>query len=100
MRHNLINTACLLTVVAAVLSGAMSIHAETGRRSQNPATGGRALPTGEGSDIADRRCLTCHGADLIAQQRLARDEWSREVDKMMAWGAAVTESERPRLLDY
>ncbi len=52
-----------------------------------------------GADLIQRRCVACHGEDLIRQQRLTRDGWSRELDKMVAWGAAVTPEERPLLLD-
>ena len=78
----------------------MATGADASGRAQGQAPTGAALPPGEGSDVARGRCLTCHGVDLIAQQRLTRDEWGREVDKMVAWGAGVTGSERPRLLDF
>jgi hypothetical protein len=44
--------------------------------------------------------LTCHQRDLIAQQRLARAGWVREVGKMIRWGAPVTEAEKTVLIDY
>lgn len=100
MTHHSITTAFRLTGVAIVLFSALSIRAEAGRYAQNPASAGTALPSGEGSDIARRRCLTCHGGDLIAQQRLSRNDWSRELEKMMAWGAQLTGGERRLLLDY
>ena len=59
-----------------------------------------AFPLGTGSDVARTRCLTCHGADLVVQQRLPPDGWSRELDKMVAWGAVLTEAERLVLLNY
>jgi mono/diheme cytochrome c family protein len=45
------------------------------------------------------RCLTCHGDDLIRQQRLSREGWEREIDKMIAWGAAVSPAEKSLLAD-
>lgn len=60
----------------------------------------QSLPDGPGADIARKRCLTCHGADLIVQQRLSRAGWEREVDKMTGWGAGVTAEERAPLVDY
>jgi hypothetical protein len=100
MRHSLSGTTHLLIVVALVWVSAMATGADTSRRAQGPAPAAAALPAGEGSDVVRRHCLTCHGVDLIAQQRLSRDEWGREVDKMVAWGAGVTGPERPVLLDY
>ncbi|MGE0451470.1 MAG: hypothetical protein AB7Q29_17995 [Vicinamibacterales bacterium] len=45
------------------------------------------------------RCSSCHGSDLITQQRLGRAGWEREVDKMIRWGASVPDAERAALLD-
>jgi cytochrome c5 len=58
------------------------------------------LPAGDGAGTARARCLTCHGADLISQQRLSRDGWTREVDKMIGWGAVVESADRIGLVDY
>lgn len=58
------------------------------------------LPAGSGAETLRARCLTCHGTDLIVQQRLSRDGWSREIDRMAGWGAAVEAADRDRLLDY
>lgn len=55
---------------------------------------------GTGQEIFGRKCLTCHEADLSTQQRLSRAGWVREVEKMVRWGAIVTESERDPLIDY
>lgn len=46
------------------------------------------------------RCLTCHEADLIEQQRLTRTGWDREIAKMERWGATVSTLEREALLTY
>ena len=46
------------------------------------------------------RCLSCHEADLIVQQRLSRVGWVRSVDKMVRWGATVPAAERDPMIDY
>ena len=86
--------------MALVWVNAMAMGVDASGRAQGQAATGAALPPGEGSDVARRRCLTCHGVDLIAQQRLTREGWSRELDKMVAWGAGVTGPERPLLLEF
>jgi hypothetical protein len=45
-------------------------------------------------------CLACHDDDIIGQQRLGRAEWDREIQKMVNWGARVTDDERARFLEY
>ena len=47
-----------------------------------------------------RACLVCHEDDLIEAQRLSREGWTREVDKMIRWGAAVPAAEKDALIDY
>ncbi|MFN0084009.1 MAG: hypothetical protein ACKVX9_01345, partial [Blastocatellia bacterium] len=58
------------------------------------------LPEGKGVEIAREKCLTCHEADLIVAQRLSRQGWTREVEKMMRWGAVVADAEKEPLIDY
>lgn len=58
------------------------------------------LPPGPGNEVVRARCLSCHGSDLIEQQRLPRGGWNREIDKMIGWGAVVQESERGALAGY
>ena len=58
------------------------------------------LPAGPGKETVTTRCLTCHESDLIAQQRLSRAGWGRELDKMIRWGAPVTEPEKNGLVEF
>jgi DMSO/TMAO reductase YedYZ molybdopterin-dependent catalytic subunit len=45
-------------------------------------------------------CLSCHDEDVIRQQRLTRAQWDAEINKMMGWGAKVSDQDRSALLDY
>jgi mono/diheme cytochrome c family protein len=56
--------------------------------------------TSEGDGTYRRACLVCHDADLVEAQRLGRPAWTREVDKMIRWGAVVSDSEKTPLVDY
>ena len=58
------------------------------------------IPAGDGSDTLRASCLACHGTALITQQRLSREAWSRELDKMVSWGAVVPADQRSGLLTY
>jgi hypothetical protein len=50
--------------------------------------------------VYKRACLSCHGVDLVEQQRLTRTGWLRSVDKMIRWGAVVPDEVKDPLLDY
>ena len=45
-------------------------------------------------------CTQCHNASRITEQHLTRQEWSTELDKMVALGAEVPDTDRPALMNY
>ena len=58
------------------------------------------LPAGPMQSKATTSCTECHEARIILQQRLNKGAWTKEVDKMMKWGAVVDASDRDALIDY
>jgi hypothetical protein len=60
----------------------------------------RDLPIDSATALVKQKCLACHDADLITQQRLTEAGWSRELDKMIRWGADVPDGDRDRLLEF
>jgi hypothetical protein len=58
------------------------------------------LPAGAMQVKATNACLECHEARIILQQRLSKSTWTKEVDKMMKWGAVVDAADRDALIDY
>lgn len=58
------------------------------------------LPAGTMQAKATTACTECHEARIILQQRLSKAAWTREVDKMIKWGAVVDPSDRNALIDY
>ena len=59
-----------------------------------------ASTTAHGGEIMKAQCLTCHGDDLIHQQRLNKAGWTREVEKMVRWGAEVKDADKDHLIEY
>lgn len=53
-----------------------------------------------GAATYQRACQVCHDAGIIEQQRLTKTGWTRSVEKMMRWGAAVTDADKEPLVDY
>jgi len=58
------------------------------------------LPAGSMQRKATTACLECHDAHIIVQQRLDKKAWSKEVDKMIRWGAVVDAKDRDALVEY
>lgn len=65
-----------------------------------PAPAADAAVMARGKTLFEGKCLTCHGDDLVKQQRLSRAGWTREVEKMVRWGAAVADEEKAALVEY
>jgi mono/diheme cytochrome c family protein len=51
-----------------------------------------------GKAAMKRECVACHSLRLVESQRLSATAWGKEIDKMMGWGAVV--SDKQLLLDY
>ena len=81
-----------------VLAAAIACAAAAPLRAQGPPAAD--LPEGPDAALVRARCVTCHAADLIVQQRLTQVGWDREVTKMVRWGAPVTDAERPAIVAY
>lgn len=58
------------------------------------------LPAGNVQPKASTACLECHEARIILQQRLSKAAWTKEVDKMVKWGAVVDTNDRDALIAY
>jgi len=89
-----LRTSFFLTLAVVAVSAPLFIPAET------TATLNEGLPAGAMQQKATTACLECHEARIILQQRLNKAAWTKEVDKMMKWGAVVDTSDRDALIDY
>ena len=62
------------------------------------AVSGRARHVINSESELKKTCTRCHGLNVVRAQRLSREEWNRELDKMTAMGAKI--ADRNSLLDY
>jgi cytochrome c5 len=58
------------------------------------------VATAGAEEIYRRACFSCHEDDLIEAQRLTRTGWTREVEKMVRWGAVVPDADKDALVEY
>ena len=58
------------------------------------------LPPGPMQAKVRTACLECHESRIILQQRLSQKTWTKEVDKMIKWGAVVDPNDRGAFIDY
>jgi len=67
---------------------------------QAPSAPGKPLPPGPMQAKIKAACTQCHNATRITEQRLTRQQWSDQLDKMEGLGAVVPASERNAMLAY
>src|SRR5579863_9721912 len=58
------------------------------------------LPSGPMQTKVTTACTECHSSRIIAQQRLSKAAWTKEVDKMIKWGAVVDAADRDSFIEY
>jgi hypothetical protein len=58
------------------------------------------LPPGPLQAKMRTACLECHDSRIIVQQRLGKAAWTKEVDKMIKWGALVDPADRDAFIEY
>ncbi|MGH9499171.1 MAG: hypothetical protein ACRD3L_08500 [Terriglobales bacterium] len=58
------------------------------------------LPAGPAQAKVTTACLECHESRIIIQQRLSKGAWTKEVDKMIKWGALVDPADRNSFIEY
>jgi hypothetical protein len=82
----------LLAIFAIASSIGTAVFAQS---SSNP-----ELPPGPMQAKVTTACTECHEARIILQQRLGKAAWTKEVDKMMKWGALVSPEDHEAFVDY
>ena len=82
----------VLAFIVSVMLGTCALAGESG--------GAPDLPAGAMQAKARTACMECHESRIILQQRLSKAAWTKEVDKMIKWGAVVDPKDRDALIDY
>jgi len=84
--------------IAVVITTAIPFWASSDKPTATKPT--EDLPAGAMQAKATTACLECHEARIILQQRLSKGAWTKEVDKMVKWGAVVDANDHDALIDY
>ncbi|HYM62104.1 MAG TPA: hypothetical protein VEZ11_14575 [Thermoanaerobaculia bacterium] len=58
------------------------------------------LPAGRGKAQTEAACSACHSSELILQQTITDKQWTATVEKMMRWGAEVSDADKPVIIEY
>jgi hypothetical protein len=66
----------------------------------NEPTTGVQASTGQGDQIMQAVCTVCHSSDRIMNSHKTQAEWQITVDRMISYGAVLTDSEKQILIKY
>ncbi len=58
------------------------------------------LPEDPARDVVLGKCVICHSAEYVTQQRLTPAQWKGTVEKMRKFGAPLTDDEVKLVSDY
>ena len=84
-------------IIAAIITMTLSVAFAQKAVAPSPSDD---LPPGPMQAKAIASCEECHEARIIVQERLSKAAWTKEVDKMIKWGAVVDASDHDTLIDY
>lgn len=59
-----------------------------------------ALPESPARTLVAERCLMCHSAGLITQQRKDAAAWGRTLTQMRTWGSPIQDEDQTVLVAY
>ena len=79
----------MLVVVSAVMPG-----------QDEPKKERKDLPEGPAKELFIRVCEKCHGPENVVRARYTREKWEDVVDEMVSRGAAGSDEELDKILDY
>jgi cytochrome c5 len=102
------------TIAAALLAGlalaGCRTGGATGKRERDPAFKAltdrieaseiAALASDPARTLVSERCLLCHGAGLITQQRKDAAAWGRTVTQMRTWGTPIQDDDQTAIVEY
>jgi hypothetical protein len=54
----------------------------------------------DGKALLEDRCVECHNLSRVKSANMTREEWARNIDRMITLGAELSSEERDLLLDY
>jgi hypothetical protein len=97
---NLVAAGAMLALSVAVLGQEQKPQVIMGLQKPPKVNFASPLPPGPMAEVAATACTECHEPRIILQQRLSKEAWTKEVDKMIKWGALVDTGAHDPLIDY
>ena len=65
-----------------------------------PASNNGEFVDGPGKAVVQKACVSCHVAGQVTSQRRSKDQWADTVEKMISYGAPVSDAEFDTIVAY
>lgn len=62
--------------------------------------GASDLPPGEGKEVVQRMCTSCHAPKVVTSKRASKTQWAQIVNQMVSRGAEGTDDEIETVVEY
>jgi hypothetical protein len=85
---------------AAIVLCAAAWAADPSRDAQTRALLAGQLPDDPARPLVQGKCLLCHSAEYVTQQRLTEGQWQKTVDKMRKFGTPANDDEAKAMVAY
>ncbi len=60
----------------------------------------QGLPEGEGRDLVEAQCGSCHGLEAVTAQKASKDGWAGIVEYMLSRGMVASDDEVEVMVNY
>jgi hypothetical protein len=84
-------------LAAALAASAVALAAGT---AETEALLEGTMPDDPGKPLVQGKCLLCHSADYLTQQRLTAGQWEKTVEKMRKFGTPANDEEAKLMTAY
>src|SRR5215470_5127345 len=92
MKHN--SHITFLTLFASLIFCSAALAQPQGKGTPRP------LPEGDGKQVLENACTTCHPITMITNSGHTREDWQLVMERMVAAGAEVPQNQVAVVTDY
>ncbi len=85
--------ALILIALLVACRGPRAGAPASGAAPNSVAAGSPDVDAARAKSVASLACGTCHGLEMLTQQRLTLAQWQGNIKKMRGWGAALTDAD-------
>ena len=87
-------------MIRALIAATLLLAAAPAADDQTRALVEGKMPEDPARPLVQGKCMLCHSAEYVTQQRLTETQWQKTVDKMRKFGSPATDEEAKAMTAY